>query len=186
VVDRTVVGLRRIIAKLSPLVLQELGLVAAIRKEAKETAKASGINVRVSFGTEVGRLAPEKETAIYRVVQEALHNVAKHAKAENVKVQVARENADVRVLIEDDGVGIGMAISQKSSPRGQSFGLAGLKERVATLGGSVRICSTKGEGTRIDVLVPAAQAPLAQPDQTQPFLVHSVDRPLALKAAAQD
>src|SRR5207248_2793513 len=58
VVDRTVVGLRRIIAKLSPLVLQELGLVAAIRKEAKETAKASGINVRVSFGTEVGRLAP--------------------------------------------------------------------------------------------------------------------------------
>ena len=181
VVDRTVLGLRRIIAKLSPLVLQELGLVAAVRKEAKETAKATGVNVKVRFDDEVGRLAAEKETAIYRVVQEALHNIAKHAKAQNANVQVLREGANVRVLIEDDGVGMGMATAHAKTAGGHSFGLAGLKERVAAFGGSVRILSTKGQGTRIEVIVPAAQT--HAPEVLQPVLVHSAPAPLGLKAA---
>ena len=183
VVDRTVLGLRRIIAKLSPLVLQELGLVAAVRKEAKETAKATGVNVKVMFGEAVGRLAPEKETAIYRVVQEALHNVAKHAKAHNATVQVTREGANVRVAIEDDGVGMGIAIANRQTSGGQSFGLAGLKERVAAFGGSVRICSTKGQGTRIEVLVPAAESRELE-ETPQPVLVHSATWPLALQPRA--
>jgi signal transduction histidine kinase len=182
VVDRTVLGLRRIIAKLSPLVLQELGLVAAVRKEAKETAKATGVNVKVTFGEAVGRLAPEKETAIYRVVQEALHNVAKHAKAQNAAVHVMRDGPSVKVVIEDDGVGIGIATSNRQNSGGQSFGLAGLKERVAAFGGSVRICSTKGQGTRIEVIVPAAESHELE-SAPQPVLVHSTTWPLALKAA---
>src|SRR5262249_21169661 len=72
VVDRTIEGIRRIIGKLSPLVLQELGLVAAIRKEAKHLAKTSGVKTRVLIAPDVGRLAPGTEQAIYRVVQEAL------------------------------------------------------------------------------------------------------------------
>src|SRR5205085_9628666 len=79
IVDRTIEGIRRIIGKLSPLVLQELGLVAAIRKESKDLAKNCGVKTRVLVGDEVGRLAPETEMALYRVAQEALHNVAKHA-----------------------------------------------------------------------------------------------------------
>src|SRR5206468_5108110 len=86
VVDRTIEGLRRIMGKLSPLVLEELGLLAAIRKEAKELAKNAGIKVHVEIPEDLGRLAPLMETGIYRIVQETLHNVRKHAQAKNVTV----------------------------------------------------------------------------------------------------
>jgi two-component system NarL family sensor kinase len=127
-------------------------------------------------------LAAEKETAIYRVIQEALHNIAKHAKAQNAGVQVVRDGANVRVVIEDDGVGMGIALSNRKTAGGQSFGLAGLKERVAAFGGSVRICSTKGQGTRIEVTVPAAESH-STPELPQPVLVHSSNWPLAMRAA---
>ncbi len=84
VVDRTIEGIRRIIGRLSPLVLQELGLIAAVRKEAKDLAKSTGVKARVNLASDFGRLPGALETAIYRVVQEALHNVAKHANASSV------------------------------------------------------------------------------------------------------
>jgi signal transduction histidine kinase len=151
VVDRTIAGLRRIIAKLSPLVLQELGLTAAIRKEAKELAKATGVRVRVMVTDEHDRFAPEAETAIYRVVQEALHNVAKHAQAKSVTIKLTRDNDLVKLCVQDDGVGI----SEKPDARGQSFGLAGIKERVASLGGTAQVWSEKNQGTRLEISVPA-------------------------------
>jgi signal transduction histidine kinase len=169
VVDRTIEGIRRIIGKLSPLVLQELGLVAAIRKEAKDFARNTGVKARVMIADDVGRLASGTEQAIYRVVQEALHNVAKHAQAKNVTVQVERADQLVQVIVEDDGVGIQ---SRSSNSRDNSFGLAGIKERIAMLGGTSRVVSTKGKGTRIEISVPAG-------DETQ-----VVDRPLAHAAHA--
>jgi len=153
VVDRTIEGIRRIIGKLSPLVLQELGLVSAIRKEAKDLAKTTGVKARVSISEEVGRLAPGTEQAIYRVVQEALHNVGQHAHARNVIVQLSREANTVHVSVEDDGIGI----QARSNSRGHSFGLAGIKERVATMGGVSRVISAKGKGTRIEISVPAGE-----------------------------
>ncbi len=153
VVDRTIEGLRRMIARLSPLVLQELGLIAAIRKAAKDLAKSTGVKVRVAVSDEVGRLPAETEAAIYRVVQEALHNVAKHAHARNVNIHMVRERDCVRLLVEDDGVGM----ERRSSSRGKSFGLAGIKERVGMLGGELRLQSSKGKGTRVEVTVPAGE-----------------------------
>jgi signal transduction histidine kinase len=90
VVDRTILGIRRIIGKLSPLVLQELGLTAAIRKEAKDLEKVQGVETRVAIPDEVGRFSAETETALYRIVQEALHNVAKHAQASRVNIVMDR------------------------------------------------------------------------------------------------
>ncbi len=153
VVDRTIEGIRRIIGKLSPLVLQELGLVAAIRKEAKHLAKTSGVKTRVLIAPDVGRLAPGTEQAVYRVVQEALHNVAKHAKARSASVQVMREGQMVLVVVEDDGVGI----QTRGSSQSRSFGLAGIKERIAVLGGVSRVISSKGKGTRVEITVPAGE-----------------------------
>jgi len=155
VVDRTIEGIRRIIGKLSPLVLQELGLVAAIRKEAKDLAKATGVKARVVISDGVGRLAPGTEQAIYRVVQEALHNVAKHSQAKSVTVQVAREDKRVQVVVEDDGIGIQHRSGSRERPQ---FGLAGIKERIAMLGGVARVISAKGKGTRIEITVPAGEA----------------------------
>jgi signal transduction histidine kinase len=155
VVDRTIEGIRRIIGRLSPLVLQELGLISAIRKEAKDLNKTAGVQSRVAIGDDVGRLDPVIETAIYRVVQESLHNVAKHAQAQNVNIQMEREGETLRLVIEDDGVGI-RAITNPLRP---SFGMAGMQERISTLGGQMRVISRKGEGTKISVTVPLPTKP---------------------------
>jgi signal transduction histidine kinase len=154
VVDRTIDGIRRIIGRLSPLVLQELGLIAAIRKEAKDLAKSTGVKAKVTVGENVGRLSPVTETAVYRVVQEALHNVAKHANASSVTIQLQREGELVKLCIEDNGVGIKQ--NQKPNPGRRSFGLAGMRERITTLGGTLTVGpSMRGSGTRIEVTVPA-------------------------------
>jgi hypothetical protein len=154
VVDRTIDGIRRIIARLSPLLLQELGLIAAIRKEAKDLARNTGVKARVAVADDISRMSPETEAAIYRVVQEALHNVAKHAQARSVNIQMSQANGELQLLIEDDGIGIQ---GKYSSSHGRSFGLAGIKERMGMLGGRVRISSTRGKGTRIEVILPAGQ-----------------------------
>jgi len=150
VVDRTIEGIRRIIGRLSPLVLQELGLISAIRKEAKDLARTAGVQSRVVINDDVGRLDPVIETAIYRVVQESLHNVAKHAQAQNVNIQMERNGEVLKLVIEDDGVGI-RAVTNSLRP---SFGMAGMHERVSTLGGQMKVVSRKGEGTKISVTVP--------------------------------
>ena len=106
VVDRTIEGIRRIIGRLSPLVLQELGLIAAVRKEAKDLAKNAGVKARVTVSPDFGRLPAALETAIYRIVQEALHNVAKHASATTVTIDLKQEGELVKLVVEDDGVGI--------------------------------------------------------------------------------
>ena len=160
VVDRTIEGIRRIIGRLSPLVLQELGLVAAIRKEAKDLFKNTGVKVRVNVSDSVRRLHLETETALYRIVQEALHNVAKHAQAHSVSIQLLRENDMVRLSVEDDGVGMSM---KSSNSRGHSFGLAGIKERVKSMNGAVRVQSAKGKGMRLEVSVPFLQPAVPAP-----------------------
>jgi signal transduction histidine kinase len=152
VVDQTIEGIRRIIAKLSPLVLEELGLIAAVRKEAKDFSKRTGVRTRVAVAEGVGRLSNQTETAVYRVVQEALHNVAKHAQAKNVTVQIDRKSDQIALTIQDDGVGITQA-----PVVGRSFGLSGMTERVAMLGGTAKVVSAKNKGTRIEVKVPATQ-----------------------------
>jgi len=154
VVDRTIEGIRRIIGRLSPLVLQELGLIAAVRKEAKDLAKSTGVKARVNVASDFGRLPGVLETAIYRVVQEALHNVAQHAVASNVLLEMARDGNSVRLVIEDDGVGM----SQLPKPARQSFGLSGMRERISTIGGKMTIASSRGKGTRIEVNAPIAMA----------------------------
>lgn len=173
VVDRTIEGIRRIIGKLSPLVLQELGLVAAIRKEAKHLSKTTGVKTRVLIADDVGRLTSGAEQAIYRVVQEALHNVAKHAQARNVTVQITREQDLVRVSVEDDGIGI----QGRSTSRGQSFGLTGIKERVAMLGGISRVVSSKGKGTRVEISVPVGQPSMSAARPAARAAAQAVARP---------
>lgn len=151
VVDRTIEGIRRIIGKLSPLVLQELGLIAAIRKEAKDLARNTGVKARVIVEESVGRLEPEVEMTVYRIVQEALHNVAKHANAKCVNVRVRRDAGFLRLVVEDDGVGIA---ARSGNSRGHSFGLAGIKERVNSMHGEMALSSVRGAGTRLEVSVP--------------------------------
>jgi len=148
--DRTIAGLRRIISRLSPRVLEELGLRAAIRKEARELSKSTGIKTQLSLPDDLGELDPELDVAAYRCVQEALHNVAKHSQARSVGIHLQKQDHKLTMLIEDDGVGI----PSKGHNRSRGFGLAGMRDRVAALGGTVRIVSSQSGGTRIRIALP--------------------------------
>jgi two-component system NarL family sensor kinase len=97
--------------------------------------------------------------AVYRIVQEALHNVAKHANAKSVNVTVRRETGFLRLTVEDDGIGI---VAKSSNSRGHSFGLAGIKERVNSMGGEMALSSSRGLGTRLEVSVPVSEPVLAE------------------------
>ena len=174
VVDRTIEGIRRIIARLSPLVLQELGLVAAIRKEAKDLARATGIVARVEMSDDIGRLSPDIEAAVYRVVQESLHNVAKYAQAKSVNINVIREDGTLRLAIDDDGVGI----SSTTNPQRRSYGLTGMRERISALGGNLTVTSRKGQGTKITASVPVI-------DSGEDFEEHRSGKVRSLKLVTQ-
>ena len=148
--DRTIAGLGRIIGRLSPRALQELGLTGAIRKEARELGKNTGIRTRLSLAEQFGNLDPEIEVAAYRCVQQALNNVAKHAQAKNVTIELHRDGYKLALTIEDDGIGISKAMQARS----KGFGLVGMRERVAVLGGTIRIGRNGARGTRVRITFP--------------------------------
>ena len=152
--DRTIGDLRRIIARLSPRVLEEMGLLAAIRKEARELSKHSGMKAQLELPKKLADLDHETEVAVYRSVQEALHNIAKHAQARNFFIRLETDSDSVRLSVEDDGVGF----SRSGGSKTRSFGILGMRERNAALGGNVRIRSRKGRGTKLTVILPILRA----------------------------
>ena len=150
--DRAIEGLRRTIARLSPRVLEELGLIAAIRRQAQMLAKRTGIHAHLDLPEDIGTLDHALEVALYRSVQEALHNIAKHARARDFTVQLRITSSRVSLEVGDNGVGF---LPRSSQQRG--FGLTGMRERAAALGGSVTVRSKPDEGTRIRLAFPIAR-----------------------------
>jgi len=150
---RTIDEIHRLIRDLRPSVLDDLGLLSAIRWYAERYLGERGIAVRCEFDKLERRLAPALETAIFRVCQEAMTNVLRHAQAEAVLIQVAVSGDALRIEIEDDGKGFDPAEAAERSDR-TSFGLLGIRERVELLGGRLRIDSAPGQGTRLEIEVP--------------------------------
>jgi signal transduction histidine kinase len=149
---RTLEDVHRLILDLRPSVLDDLGLLSAIRWYADRHLGARGMSVRCEFG-ELAKLPPEIETALFRMCQEALTNVARHAQATAVLVQVGVEDGDVVIDIEDDGKGFDPGGTAKPDGR-RPWGLMGIGERAEILGGKARIDSAPGKGTRVTVRVP--------------------------------
>ncbi len=148
VLDRTIEGLRRIVGRLSPQALEKLGLIGSIRKEARSLME-HGVQVDLRVSENFERMSAEAELALYRLVQEALHNVAKHANAKHVEIDLGRKNGKVILVIQDDGIGLGKKLGSPHS----SFGIFGMRERVRCLNGTFRIRSRQGRGTRIEVFL---------------------------------
>jgi len=149
VLDRTIEGLRRTIARLSPRVLEELGLVAAIRRQAQLLVKHTGIKPHLELPDDVGFLDHDLQVALYRSVQEALHNLAKHSRAGNFTVRLSASANKVSLSIEDDGIGFSPRTAQE-----RGYGLTGMRERAAALGGSMKVRSERGKGTQIHIVFP--------------------------------
>jgi signal transduction histidine kinase len=141
---------------LHPAALDEFGLVSAVEEHVKGFRKRYGIEAELSHASMDTRLAPETEAAAYRIVQEALHNVAKHASATKCHVFLARQPDVLRIVIEDDGAGFDP--SAPRSPDRRGLGLIGMRERASHLNGSVVIESARGRGTRVIVELPVRRA----------------------------
>jgi signal transduction histidine kinase len=145
----TLQNVRRLAVELRPTALDDFGLVPALERLTESFAEASGIVVDLEASTGEERMPTEIETALYRIVQEALTNVAKHASASHVSVVVSRRDGAVTALVEDDGRGFGA-----TGGRAEGLGLVGMKERVGLLGGRLAVESTEGSGTTIVAEVP--------------------------------
>lgn len=143
--------------RLRPILLDELGIRAAIAKYIETYQKR--YNIKASFRAvnikEGERFFPEIEISVYRIVQEALSNIVKHADAKTVCVELAYENAGLKLTIQDDGKGFDPDILDEYQVANNSLGIAGMQERTELLGGTFEITSAWKEGTRIVVHIPA-------------------------------
>ena len=152
VLDEVADQLRRLAHELRPTVLDDLGLLSALEFLSQGVIKRTGLDVRVE-GSTAGRLDPIIETTLYRVVQEAVLNVVKHARARSVIIRVEHGPTHIRCSIRDDGVGFD-AGGQPKGPRG--LGLLGIGHRVETLGGRLEIRTRLGQGTTLVVGIPVS------------------------------
>lgn len=144
--------LRRLSHELRPTLLDDLGLVPALEFLSEGVARRTGLRV-AHRATYAGRLSAPVETALYRVVQEALNNVSKHARATSVSIYLRDVGKAVKCSISDNGVGFD-ARAVMNNPRGQGLGLRGIREKLRPLGGVVKIESRPGQGTRLLVTLP--------------------------------
>jgi PAS domain S-box-containing protein len=144
--------LRRLSHELRPTILDDLGLLPAIEFLAEGVAKRTGLAITVKGSTE-GRVSPLVETTLYRVVQEALGNVTRHARAARVVVEIERDEHQIRCAVRDDGVGFDVVgLSAQRGDRG--LGLIGIRERLKALNGTLEIHSGPGQGTELRMTLP--------------------------------
>ena len=155
-VSHALEGVRRFAHGLRPPALDELGLVPAIEALARSVGDAGGIAVTLQAEDVAGDLPPDAELATYRIVQEALSNVLRHARATRADVRVAHEGGGLAVTVEDDGRGFDPA--RAMSTDGGGLGLFGMRERAGYIGGRVEVTSAPGRGTRV-----RAEIPLGEP-----------------------
>jgi signal transduction histidine kinase len=149
-VNKTITSASNLAHSLRPGVLDAFGLIAALEIEAQEFSKRSGITCTFTKSQDYIDLPETHSITLFRIFQEALNNILKHAQAKNVQVEIVKGEDHLELIIEDDGVGFGEAARQK--PR--SFGLRGIHERIEHLGGTVRISSALGKGTHIAIFLP--------------------------------
>ena len=162
-VDETISSVRRIATELRPLMLDDLGLNAAIEWLAQSWAQRMGITVRLQLGPEDPPVDQAGAIALYRMVQEALTNVARHARATRVKISIGREGATLVLKIRDNGMGFGEGAMYTKG----SYGLMGIRERAYMLGGTLEVGNVTDGGGRVVV-----RLPLDRPDGTYPSTPH--------------
>jgi two-component system sensor histidine kinase UhpB len=152
----TLEAVRKLAVELRPATLDDLGLVAALEGYTDSYSSRNSVPVTFSadgFDDREARLPPQVELVLYRVVQEALTNAAKHAGAHELRVELRRRHDDVVAAVEDDGQGFNVDEMMRSRERG--LGLFGMQERLALVGGQLVIDSSPGRGTRVHARVPS-------------------------------
>ena len=154
IIRRTVEEVERISRNLRPSVLDQLGLIAGLHDTSIEFANRTGVTVKLVCVQLAARLPADTELALYRILQETLHNVEKHARARHVTVHLTKPAEFVQLTIVDDGIGFNPN-HQPVRPKGKGgFGLLGMRERAAYVGGVLKVKSTPRAGTEIEIRIP--------------------------------
>jgi signal transduction histidine kinase len=153
-VDDTVASVRRIATELRPLMLDDLGLNAAIEWLADSWSRRMGVAVTLQLKAVEPALDDAVNIALYRMVQEALTNIARHAHATQVGIEIEQSASELQLTVTDNGIGF----DEASIHREGSFGLAGMRERALMLGGQLAIGSSPGGGGRVSVRLPRPDA----------------------------
>lgn len=161
-------GLRHLITELRPAALDDLGLAAAVQALARRGQAIDGLDVAIDIdlgaATEDGRLDAELESTVYRVIQEALSNVSKHAEASSATVVVNVRDGVLRASVTDDGKGISGLGERQRTPEEElqgGFGMSGMRERAELVGGELRVGLAPGRGTTVHLTVPLTGRPAA-------------------------
>jgi signal transduction histidine kinase len=150
--DQIEAELRRLSHELTPALLKDFGVAAALKYLAEGVARRSGLQIVIE-GTPEGRLPEPVEAALYRVAQESLANAVRHARATRVTIRFRQEAAGIFCHIRDDGVGFDTKLTEPVSGE-RGFGLIGIRERAGSLGGTLEIISAAGAGTELVVSIP--------------------------------
>jgi two-component system sensor histidine kinase UhpB len=161
-------NLRKVIWDLRPSILDDLGLLAAIRWFARTNLEAVGVAVDFVDGTEVVRLPPHMETMLFRICQEAVSNIIRHAHAHRVSIHLWSQEASIRLEIKDDGRGFDIEQAVGGAVYRKQLGLLGIQERVSLVGGEMDVESAEGAGTCLQVRVPLPAEDLISPGGIKP------------------
>jgi signal transduction histidine kinase len=154
VVERVQEQVDDVALNLRPSMLDDLGLVPALRGCTERQAALAGLQAEVRADPLEQRLDPMIETECFRVAQEALTNVVKHAKARTVTVELTRSDEQLHLSVRDDGVGFDVASLREKAVRGASLGVLSMEERARLAGGGVQYHSTPGQGTEVHAWFP--------------------------------
>jgi len=153
-VQRSIDNLRRLIRGLRPIYLEDFGLSTSLEMLANETAQNNNLAIGFKYtGSEI-RLGPPIEMSLYRMVQESLNNVGKHARASSVSVRLEYSADQIRIEIKDDGKGFTPPSDPNGFPHQGHFGLLGLRERADLIGAELKLSSAPGKGTRVLITLP--------------------------------
>jgi signal transduction histidine kinase len=139
---------------LRPSILDDLGLAAALRWYVARNAERSGVAIEFRAPSLEERLPPEIETACFRIAQEAVTNIVRHAHASRASVEIERTARELELKVSDDGAGFDVEQARDQARAGKSFGLVGMEERAALLGGSLEVESRRGRGTELRFRLP--------------------------------
>jgi PAS domain S-box-containing protein len=152
--DEAIQSVRRISTELRPGILDDLGLVAAVEWAGEEFEARTGTKCRLDLSEDGVSIDPERATAVFRIFQETLTNVARHADATEIEVRLAKDDRDLTLEVHDNGKGI----PEDRLSNGESLGLLGMRERALLLGGDLSISGTPGKGTTVRVRIPEPAA----------------------------
>jgi two-component system sensor histidine kinase UhpB len=151
--------LRRILFGLRPAILDDLGLVAAIRWYARSNLEAAGIFFEVDAPQSLPELSPQVTITLFRISQEAINNILRHAAAHNVHIRISMDSLSICLEIKDDGRGFDLQAASDMALQNHHLGLLGLRERAELLGGEILMNSSPGQGTCLEVCLPFTLAP---------------------------